>query len=410
MAQTFSTIISIVPEDKLIHFYQAVGNDKNSLRLDTKTYRGRQFDEEFFAELTKSLQDYGQANPSYSGKAAKVTIVLPNNLVVCDSVNVPGSSRKATSNMASTAVDARYRNAADLKINRYVTATNKQYSTVSLVVVRQRLIQNLYTSCATSNMFANTVTFAGNSTVNGAMALNGRLKGGNFVLLDVKETRTGISFVAKGNTLGCYNLPFGYSILQQNKVIAENMLFEHTVAELAVLNAKEKAKAKALTMMAAEESTAAEGDISVLTGGDAPQPTSDEESAFSAPEATRAAPQPQIKTLPKKQPRVLPKFMQRPVPETEQGIAYENFRYFVKWVLEFVRGNSRLTAIAQPEMVFVNMPADFDFLYGMVNAEKEENKIEFATLGLDKERDIIRDNLELYGALFCAQYNVNNNF
>ena len=409
MAQTFSTIVSIVPEDKLIQFYQAVGNDKNSLRLDTKSFRGRQFEEEFFGELTQCLQEYGQANPSYSGKAAKVTIVLPNRLVLCDSVNVPGSSRKATNTMAGTAIDARYRNAVDLKINRYVTAANKQYSTVSLVVVRQRVIQNLYTSCATSNMFANTVTFAGNSTVNGAMALNAKLRGGNFVLLDVKQSRTNVSFVAKGNTLGCYNLPFGYGLLQQNKVIAENMLFEHSVAELAVLNAKEKAKAKALTMMV-EENTEGEGDIAALTGGEAPPVTSDEESAFSAPEAARTAPQPQIKSLPKKQPRVLPKFMQRPVPETEQGIAYENFRYFVKWVLEFIRGNSRLTAIAQPEMVFVNMPVEFDFLYDMVNAEKEENKIEFATLGIDKERDIIRDNLELYGALFCAQYNLNNNF
>ena len=201
MAQTFSTIVSIVPEDKLIQFYQAVGNDKNSLRLDTKSFRGRQFEEEFFGELTQCLQEYGQANPSYSGKAAKVTIVLPNRLVLCDSVNVPGSSRKATNTMAGTAIDARYRNAVDLKINRYVTAANKQYSTVSLVVVRQRVIQNLYTSCATSNMFANTVTFAGNSTVNGAMALNAKLRGGNFVLLDVKQSRTNVSFVAKGIAL-----------------------------------------------------------------------------------------------------------------------------------------------------------------------------------------------------------------
>lgn len=411
MAQTFSTVISLAPDSKLVQFYQSVGNDKNSLRLDTRSVKTRRLDEEFFDDFTKNLQEYSQANPSYSGKAASVTVVLPNRLVICDNVNVPGNNKRNVLAMAQTAVNARYRNARDLKINQYISVSNKQYSTVNLVILRQKLLQSIYAACATNNMFAGTITFEANCVANAAMALNSKVRGSNSIVMDVKRDRTILGFVAKGMVVGNYDLPFGYSILTPGKVIAENMLFEHSVAELAVLNAKEKAKAKALTMMGNnEENAEGEGDSALnAMMGDTAAPVSDEESAFSAPETPRVVQQ-QIKQLPKKQPRSLPKFMQRPVPETDEGVVYENFRYFVKWVLEFVRANSRLTAIAAPETVYVNLPSEFDYLYEMANAEKEENKLEFVSMGLDKEKDIIRDNLELYGALFASQYNVNNNF
>ena len=54
-----------------------VGRDKNKIAVDIKPYRTKHFDDEFFERFTQALREYGQANPSYAGKAAAVTVVLP---------------------------------------------------------------------------------------------------------------------------------------------------------------------------------------------------------------------------------------------------------------------------------------------------------------------------------------------
>ena len=97
-------------------------------------------------------------------------------------------------------------------------------------------------------------------------------------------------------------------------------------------------------------------------------------------------------------------------PETPEGVAAENFRIFVKYVLEFIRGNERLTTIAQPGAVYVNMPEDLIYLIDEANKEEAENKIKFASLGLNREKPQIKDHLELYGGLFASQFSSLNNF
>ena len=230
------------------------------------------------------------------------------------------------------------------------------------------------------------------------------MKGNTFLVVDIKEFSTQICFVSKGLMLGSVDMPFGWDILTKQKPVAENMLFENDVAELAVINAKEKAKAKQLTMMSGSDDAArqaAEEGLGSENEG--------EEGAFNtANSAERQILT--IKTLPKKTPRTLPKWMQRPIPETQEGVAYENFRIFMKYILEFIRCNSRLTAIAQPECVYVNMPQEFKYLLDQANEEEAENKIKFASLGLEKEKPIIREHLELYGGLVASQFGSINNF
>lgn len=404
MAQVFTTVICIRMHDKSVRFYSAVAGDKGSIQMESKPFKAKPFTDEFYREFGKFLTDYSTAKPSYAGKAAKVTILVPDCLVLTDSVNIPGVNRKSLDNMTTVAIEARYRNLAELRYNKYVSASNKQYSTVNMVVVRQKLLQGLYTCCSAANMFANVLTFESNAIVDGAMALNGKLKGGTYLLADIKEGYSRLAYVVKGNTVGCFDLPFGFGILHDNKLVAENMLFDHPTAELAVVNAKEKAKAKQLTMAGGD--AAAEN-----PEGAEPQEADnfDAEISFSN-ESNTVQRTVQIKTLPKKTPRVLPKFMQRPIPETPEGYQYENFRIFVKWILEFIGGNPRLKEMGTVETVYVNMPPRFDHLYDAVNLEKEENGVVFQSLGLDKEKDIIARHLELYGGLFAAQYNQNNNF
>ncbi|MCR5694339.1 MAG: hypothetical protein K6G89_05140 [Clostridia bacterium] len=399
----FTTVISIKPGDQQILFLSAVGRDKNSLKFDAKSYRSRFLDEEFYKEFSRCLSEYANSNPSYAGKSAFVTVILPDSLISTSSFNIPGVNKKNTMNLFNVAVESTYANIKELKANNYMIKQNKQYATFCVSLIRQKLVQGIYTACSGCNMFANTLTFEASTAGCGATALNNKLANETCLVVDIKEVQTIISYVSKGITIGCIDLPFGWSILKQPKPVAENMLFSHDVAELAVINAKEKAKAKQLTMMGGDnvqeenQEAALEADAGLL--GENP-----------AAQQQRQINTQTIKTLPKKTPRVLPKWMQRPVPDTPEGVTYENFRVFVKYVLEFIRANGRLTAISEPTAVYVNMPEDFDFLFELVNEEAEENKIKFVDLGLKKEKPVIREHLELYGGLFADQYGSLNNF
>ncbi len=397
----FSTIISLKPKDQQILFYSAVGRDKNTLKFDAKTYKARYLDEEFFREFSRCLNEYANSNPSYAGKSAFVTVILPNELVSTSSFNIPGMNKKNTMDLFNVAVEGCYANLKELKLNKLMVKQNKQYSTFCVAAIRQKLVQEIYASCAGSNMFAKTTTFEASTIGCAAASLVGKISNESCIVVDIKEAESVLTYLTKGLSIGCMTLPFGWSILKQPKPVADNMLFSHDVAELAVVNAKEKAKAKQLTMMGGDnadetqDASALDGESTLLTDA---QPTVQRQT-------TQV-----VKTLPKKTPRVLPKWMQRPLPDTQEGVCYENFRIFMKYILEFIRANGRLTAIAEPSCVYINMPEEFEFLLNLANEEADENKIKFVDLGIKKEKPVIKEHLELYGGLFADQFGTLNNF
>lgn len=398
----FTTVISIKPRDKQIVFYSAVGRDKNTLKMDVKSIKARFFDDEFYEEFTRCLTEYANSNPSYAGKSAYVTVLVPDYLISTTSFNIPGINKKNTMNLFNVALESNYANFRELRMNNLMVKQNKQYATFCVALIRQKLLQGIYSACSSCNMFANILTYEASACGSAAASLNGKVANDACLLLDIKETESTLAYLNKGIVIGNLDLPFGWDIMKQPKVVAENMLFSHDVAELAVINAKEKAKAKQLTMMGAdnqqtdESGSGIDGDGGLLT------------------DAAPAAPERQlnqtVKTLPKKTPRVLPKWMQRPVPDTQEGVAFENFRIFEKYVLEFIRANGRLTAIKEPSSVYVNMPEEFEYIYELVNQEIDENKIKFEDLGIKKEKPIIKEHLELYGGLCADQFGTLNNF
>lgn len=398
----FTTVISIKPRDKQIVFYSAVGRDKNTLKMDVKSIKARFFDDEFYEEFTRCLTEYANSNPSYAGKSAYVTVLVPDYLISTTSFNIPGINKKNTMNLFNVALESNYANFRELRMNNLMVKQNKQYATFCVALIRQKLLQGIYSACSSCNMFANILTYEASACGSAAASLNGKVANDACLLLDIKETESTLAYMNKGIVIGNLDLPFGWDIMKQPKVVAENMLFSHDVAELAVINAKEKAKAKQLTMMGAdnqqtdESGSGIDGDGGLLT------------------DAAPAAPERQlnqtVKTLPKKTPRVLPKWMQRPVPDTQEGVAFENFRIFEKYVLEFIRANGRLTAIKEPSSVYVNMPEEFEYIYELVNQEIDENKIKFEDLGIKKEKPIIKEHLELYGGLCADQFGTLNNF
>lgn len=169
------------------------------------------------------------------------------------------------------------------------------------------------------------------------------------------------------------------------------MLFDHSLAELAVINARERAKSKKLTVMEDEED---EEDL---------LPIDAEEGAAAMAESETLTVGTQ-KVL-KKTPRKLPKFMLRDLPETEEGIAYENFRVFMKWALTLIDSNKKITDLGKLEYVCVNLPEDLAGVVAKANEESAENGILFTRLKTEGIAPLVTTNLDLYGGLFPRQIN-----
>ena len=210
-------------------------------------------------------------------------------------------------------------------------------------------------------------------------------------------------------------MPFGTSVLYKTRVVAEDLAFDHSPAELIVLNAKEKAKAKALTM----------SDDRVMTEAveeDVPEVILETQDSSEAAPAADAAEQGEDEDVEereevsgilfdeKRTARKLPKYMLRPTPTNKEGFIAENFRLFVKWTLDLIASNTAITSLGMPDTVYVNMPSQYNFVLDTVNQEFAENKVKFLPLTESELPQYVGQRLELFGGLYAKQYNKINNF
>lgn len=387
-----TTVIGIDTDAETISFYVDLGDRREIQQV--VNYRCVPFSEEFYQKLDKGIKSYQQKNPSVS--MSKVSIVLPDHIVLMDTINVPTLGRKATDSSLEVAISAMYKNKKELFYRTYPLAQNKQFATFGLVGIRKEILGKLGEVCAANQISIQNVTFAANAMACGAMTLNQKLKSGTFLLLDIKEMSARFAFVNKGRVIGAYRLPFGDAILYKSRLVSEDLLFDHSSGELLVLNAIEKAKAKQLTMMGEE----------VLADPDAmPEQEQDgeEDELFVGGVSANG----------KKTARKLPKFMQRELPTDREGFVYENFRIFLKWTLDVLASNPSITSLGAIDTVYINMAKEYNFLFSRLNAEKAENGVAFEPLlagnGYSEFAGDARE-LELFGGLQLKQLGKLNNF
>lgn len=404
----YLTTIAIDTEHSTFHFYSMLGSDSSTITHSIKNYGGGHFDDEFFGKFKDAVANFVAENPADGVR--KVSVILPDTAVLTDTVKIPtmrgfGQTKKTL----DITLGGLYRNYADLQIASRVASQNKQYATYTITAVQKRIATAIYAACSENKLLVDTLTFASNATVGGATIINPKLKNASYLLLDLKDTYARFTFVADGKAIGYYILPFGLEFLRKPKVTQEDMLFDHSYAELSVLNAREKAKSKRLTVMAMESVSEDEQDAEPAEDEqvEANETVQEEESAEETAENTII--QPSLKMFTRKA-RRLPKFMQREIPETEEGILYENFRVFVKWALTLIASNEKLTQIAKPEFVCVNMPQELAPVLDAVNEETEENGISFTALPISDYDSNVTANLELYGGLFPKQLAANGKF
>lgn len=412
----YLTTIAIDTERSTFHFYSMIGNDRGTIAHHIKNYTGGHFDEEFFKKFKLAVKEFTADVPSETVR--KITVILPDSAVLTDTVKIPtmrgiGQTKKTL----GVTLGGLYRNYSELRVLSHVAEQNRQYSTFSISAVQKRIVSSIYAACSENKLLVDTLTFASSAAIGGAVVLNPKLKNGSYVFLDLKDTYSRFVFVANGKATGFYTLPFGLEFLRKDKVTQEDMLFDHSYAELSVLNAREKAKSKKLTVMAFDTEPS-DTDEELETEDEALETETEEIVAMvdeeteetETDEAANIRPQPTLKLFTRKSPRKLPKFMQREIPETQEGILYENFRVFVKWALTLIHENDRLIELGKPEFVCVNMPSELVGVLDKVNEETAENGITFTYLPYDNVESVVASNLELFGGLHPKQISSTSKF
>jgi len=377
-------VISTDIHDKFINVLSMIGNDLTSITITRLPYKTRPLDEEFFEKLKSILENFLKDKPSKDVMA--VYVVFPNECVSTDIFNIPTIGRKQMSSSLNINLEQMYKNKKDLLLKHQVLIANKQYSAYFILSVNKQIIASFYSTLANCGMYAKQSSYLSNSLISGVLHLQPKRKNDSFIFVDIKKDYTYFAITNKGRTIGHYYLQFGYKILESNKLAYENMLVNHDLAEITVLNAKEKARAKQLTTLADEGEHEEESETPVASEG---------------------------KVLAKKVPKRLPKFMQRPTPETEEEMACENFRIFTKWILLVAGNYAKKGKEFELDYALVNMPEKFNFIINKYNEETEnqESNLKFVAFNeniglLDK----VKENIELFGALYLNHHNKNQLF
>lgn len=441
--------------------------------VDYLHFQSRIFTEEFFEETQKLLEEYFTKKPSLMNLPAYV--VLPDQAVGFETFNLPNMARSKLQQALDTELANEYEGRHKTrKINRFQLAQNKQYVTFGAVYFDKNLIAQIYKLLTDVRVFPKETTYSGNALLSGALNFAPKLRGKNFVFADMHLDYTEIAVSSKGKTLGFAVIPHGTSLIKNDKVELEYMQTNHEVGEIAVINAREVARAKALTLAdeEADPSVIPEGatieDYAVEpppppsqpeAGGETPgagieaenmvlseaagaaevraelpaegerqssgegaevtgtQPAEGEDDFFESEEeeAKRLAEAAKEKLrkvkVYRKMPKRYPKFMMREPPETEEGFQYENFRIIMKWMLLYARQAELSEYTASPDFIVVNMPSELYHLLDIANEEQGEKGLQFRPFSAaDKLSAEVKGNLNLYGCLYAKHFNKLHNF
>lgn len=403
--QDITTIIYANLLDACIEFYTLASKVKGSVAYESVPIKSKDFCDDFFAEFRTAVAKYGEKHPDL--QSGQTRLVVPDNIVAQDTISVPTVKKALTGNalmenLLKVKTESLYKNHNELKINTFVASHNRQLTQFALSVMRKDWHNALTSACNDGKMPLKSITTASAAAISAVSGLRPKYKNANYLLLDIKESYARYVFGVKERAAGSFVVPFGYKSLSSTRMPQEDMLFNHSLGEIVVLNAKEKAKQKALTMMGADLSLVAEN-----AEENGQNPDGDEFGTEPLATANAAAQTQNQKFFVKKTARKLPKFMQRETPDTADGYVYENFRIFIKWALTLIQRNREILQQGKPEFVLVNVPEKYESVFE--NAKKESlgtTSIEFVDFQAKTEKNpLITDHLELFG---CAALTRNN--
>ena len=179
-AKPLTMSISIDDDFKTIKFLK-YDTEEKTYTYNSQTYKGKPFNDNFYEMLkgVLSLQQYERAE--------KVAFILPDKLFVNDTIKLPYIQKTALNTSLGLALDALYGENHNIEFNNFTISQTKQHAIFNVVGIRKDILNKIYDCLEDCSVPISEVTFASNATVNGAIALNPRLRNANFILLDIKN-------------------------------------------------------------------------------------------------------------------------------------------------------------------------------------------------------------------------------
>lgn len=395
-----AVIVGLDLTSKNINIMDIKGTNGKTAHVTRVPFKDSPEDVKFFDFLSGALNEFTKSRPAE--RANNFYFILPDSCVALDIITIPSINKKRVQESLEINIAETYKDIDTLRLSCSTIVSSNKMVTYTLTSIRKKLLANYKSSLERLKMSPKVFTFSAASSLNSVFALQSRNRGRSFVFMDVKKHATRFIICARGKLVGFFNHPIGYDILKPDQVMNESILYNHDIAELAVLNAEEKAKRKELTLLDSEVEEDNESFLDQVLGGGGP----DMPAEAPTKNDNKKAP----KLLIKKTAKKLPKFMLRPEPETPEGKIYENFRILMKWALLLVKHNKGIGKGCDPEYILVNIPPQFAFVIDEANKEKKENGIEFRKFITDHINPKVSANLELYGAVYTDTYNLQHNF
>ncbi len=355
--------------DKTINILQMVGTDFTTAKITSVSYRTNPLTKEFFERFPSLIEPYIEKGD----KKVACYIIFPNQSVCLNIISVPNVGKKQIDDSSNTLLNNLYKNNKNLITRKYVVSSNKQVSSYCVISFKKEEISNLYLSLSKARLNLNATSYVANSILSAVLQLKNKNKGHSFIFIDVRKNATLFIFVFKGAVIGYYRLSFGLKILDTNKIVVENMVSSHDLAEATVITARENAKSKSGIKSSVDDNLG----IDSQTG--------------------------------KKVPKKLPKALQRAIPETAEEVKYENFRMIIKWANLLKSDYDAKNLDLNFEYFLINLPLEYNYVVDKANAEKLEGQLDFIAFNqeLELSQELIA-NLDLYGAIYLTSVNKNH--
>ena len=231
---------------------RVLGKDAHSVKVDFVSVNQEYFIRgEWEKILAEGLPDY-MSKQSFDESFA-VHLVLPDSVIGTDVFNVPTLKRAKMEPALETQLKDLYFFYNDYKFNKTIVSSNKTNTTFEIIMASKSLLNRIYKSLNELKLYVKNATYAANATVNAALSLRPKNKKQSFIMLDISPESARVIAVFGGQTVGWKQLKFGYNVFAYEKVMLENNIVFNDVAQIAVINATEKAKRKKMTEQVNEE-------------------------------------------------------------------------------------------------------------------------------------------------------------
>ena len=231
---------------------RVLSRDTHSVKVDFVSVNQEYFIRgEWEKILAEGLPEY-MSKQSFDQSFA-VHLVLPDGVIGADVFNVPTLKRAKMETALETSLKDLYFFYNDYKFNKTIVSSNKTNTTFEVIMASKSLLNRVYKALNELKLYVKNATYAANATVNAALALRPKNKKQSFIMLDISPESARVIAVSNGQTVGWKQLKFGYNVFAYEKVMIENNIVFNDIAQIAVINATEKAKKKKMTEQVEED-------------------------------------------------------------------------------------------------------------------------------------------------------------